>query len=68
MQIVIPILIEMSDGQVGAYADEYGLPRQPNGRVMAKDVVDNVRGYVLNHVQQSAAFADGGADVSIKGR
>jgi hypothetical protein len=72
IKIQIPIVIEMSDQQVEDYAREYGLPRQ-GGELRAKEVVDDVRTYVLTAVQDSAAFGetgDGkgtrGAEVSIR--
>lgn len=73
MRIQIPIVIDLTDSQVEQYADDYGLPRNSAGKVMAKDMVDDVRRYVLTAIQDSAAFGevgDGkgtrGADVSIK--
>jgi hypothetical protein len=72
MRIAIPLVIDMTDEQVEQYAAEYGLPAS-NGKVRARDVVDDVRSYVLTCVQDSAAFGetgtgDGtrGADVTIK--
>lgn len=66
MRIQIPIVIEMTDEQVEAYADDFGLPRNGAGKVMAKDIVDDIRSYVLTEIQGSAAFGEGCADVSIK--
>lgn len=70
--VVVPVRIEMTDKQVEQYALTYGLP-VTNGRVHAKDIVDDVRSYVLTQVQESPAFCetgagDGtrGADVTIK--
>lgn len=72
MRIVVPVVVEMTDEQVGWYAENYGLQRV-NVRVPAKDVVADVREYVLSCVQESAAFGeigqgDGarGADVSLR--
>lgn len=74
MRIVVPVVIDMTDAQVADYAAEYGLPRK-GGRLMAKELVEDVRSYVLGCVQESAAFGevgDGrgtrGADVSLKER
>ena len=71
MRIQIPLVIEMTDEQVAAYAAEYGLSLP----VRAKDIVDDVRSYVLTAIQDSPAFGEIGdgdgtrsADVSIKGR
>ena len=66
MRIPITLVIEMTEQQVENYADEYGLPRNGAGTVMAKDIVDDVRSYVLTEIQGSAAFGEGCADVSIK--
>lgn len=72
MRIPVTLVIDMDDEQVRAYAAEYGLPRD-GGRLMAKEVVEDVRSYVLTAVQDSPAFGeigDGkgtrGAEVSIK--
>jgi hypothetical protein len=72
MQIQVPLVIDMTDEQVKQYADEYGLPAQ-GGKLYAREVVENVRSYVLTCIQDSAAFGetgDGngtrGAAVSIK--
>ena len=62
MRIAITLVIEMSDQQVKDYADAYGLPLP----IRAKDIVDDVRRQVLTGIQDSTAFGDGGADVSIK--
>jgi hypothetical protein len=74
MRIHVPLVIEMTGEQLAAYASEYGLPRH-GGRLTAKEVVDDVQGYVLTCVQESAAFCEigdsegtRGADVSIKRR
>lgn len=65
---MIPVVIEMSDRQLADYALDYGLPRDNDGKPYAKDVVADVRAYVLSSLQQCAAFYEGGADVSIKER
>jgi hypothetical protein len=67
MRIQIPLVIEMTDEQVADYAREYGLSLP----VRAKDIVDDVRSYVLTAVQDSPAFGEIGngtraAEVSIK--
>jgi hypothetical protein len=64
MRIQIPLVIEMTDEQVKVYAGENGLPVP----VRAKDVIENVRSYVLTSVQDSYSFVGDRADVSIKGR
>lgn len=65
MRIAITLVIEMTDKQVADYAGEYGLPRD-GGRLMAKEVVEDVNEYVLGAVSQSPAFYNGGADITIK--
>lgn len=72
MRIPVTLVIEMSDEQVGQYANERGLPAG-GGRLYAREVVENVRSYVLTCVQDSPVLGetgDGngtrGADVSIK--
>lgn len=67
MRIAVTLVIEMTDEQVAEYAAEYGLPRG-GGKLMAREVVGDVRSLVLTAVQDSAAFGYGGADVSIKER
>jgi hypothetical protein len=66
MRIAITLVIEMSDAQVADYAEYAGIPQQATGHFRAKDIVEDVRGYVRNCVQDSAAFGDGAADISIK--
>ena len=61
MRIQVPLVIEMTDEQVKQYAAEYGLPAQ-GGQLYAREVVQNIRSYVLACVQDSAAFGS----VSIK--
>jgi hypothetical protein len=72
--VVVPLRIEMTDEQQRQYAATYGLT-VVNGKVRARDVVDDVQSYVLTQIQESAAFGeigDGngtrGADVTIKRR
>ena len=67
MRITIPVVIDLTDQQILDYADEYGLPRN-GGRLMAREVAEDVREYVLNALRQSPAFYEGRADVSIKER
>jgi hypothetical protein len=69
MQIKVPVIIEMTDEQVADYARTYGLPAD-GGKLYTREVVEDVRAYVLGCVQESAAFGetgtgDGGASVSI---
>jgi hypothetical protein len=61
IRVQVPLVIEMTPEQLQAYAADYGL-----ADLRAKTIVDDVRSYVLSCVQDSAAFTDGGADVSIK--
>jgi hypothetical protein len=68
VRIAFTVVIEMTDEQVERYADDCGLPRTAAGKVMAKDVVADVRSYVLEQVRESPQFGAGSADVSIKGR
>jgi hypothetical protein len=66
MRIMIPVVIEMTDQQVADYALEYGLPRN-GGKLMAREIVEDVRSSVLTMVQGSEAFGEPtGIDVSIK--
>jgi hypothetical protein len=71
IRIPITLVVEMTGGQVRSYAEEYGLPRK-GGSLTAKEIVDDVRSYVLTRVQESPAFGESygggarGADVSIK--
>ena len=66
MRIAVTVVIEMTDQQVAGYADVNGLPEPTR----AKDVVEDVRAYVLTRIQDSDAFGDQGgyrgADVSLK--
>jgi hypothetical protein len=55
----VPLVIEMTSEQVKQYAEEYGLPAQDGG-LYAREVVENVQGYVLTCVQDSAAFGGAG--------
>jgi hypothetical protein len=63
--VVVTVAVRMTDAQKEHYVAASGLPHH-GGPLRAKDIVDDVRGYVRNALQDSAAFADGGADVSIK--
>jgi hypothetical protein len=63
VRITIPLVIDMTDGQVKEWADHNGLPRN-GGRLYAREVVDGIRSYVLTHLQGSAL--DEYADISIK--
>ncbi len=72
MRIAVTLVIDMTDEQVKQYADEYGLPAK-GGTLYAREVVEDVRSYVLTCIQDSAAFGetgDGngtrGAEVTIK--
>ena len=66
MRIAITLVIEMTDEQVEQYADAYGLPRRENGKVYARDVVEDVRSMVHNTIQESPVLGEVGADVTIK--
>ena len=66
IRIQVPLIIEMTAEQVQAYADEYGLGDGTGRPVPAKVIVEDVRSYVLTCIQDSAAFGEIGADVSIK--
>jgi hypothetical protein len=68
MRVVIPVVIDMTDAQVQDYADEYGLPLSNGGKPYAREVVADVRAYVLNSLQQCPAFYEGRADISIRER
>ena len=60
MRIQIPIVVEMTDGQVSDYAGEYGLD------VRAKTIVEDVRSLVLTGVQGIFDGIATGATVTIK--
>jgi hypothetical protein len=67
VRVQVSLDINMTAEQVRAYAADHGLPHPHR----VKDVVSEVRGYVLSCVRDSAAFgADGAggrkADVSIR--
>ena len=73
IRVHLSLVIDMTGDQVAAYAAEYGLPHH-DGPLRAKDIVNDVRSYVLTAIQDSAAFGeigrgDGtrGATVTIKG-
>jgi hypothetical protein len=61
MRIQIPIVVEMTDDQVREYADEYTL-----NDTSFKTIREDVRSYVLTCIQNSPAFAEIDADVTIK--
>lgn len=72
MKVVIPVVVEMTDEQVAAYANEYGLT-PPGSGPYVREIAADIREYVLGCVQESAAFGeigDGygtrGAEVSIR--
>lgn len=67
IRIQVPLVIEMTAEQAQAYADEYGLG-DGSGKVRAREIVEDVQSYVLTCIQDSAAFGDGAATVTIKGR
>lgn len=64
MRIVVPVVVEMTDKQVAAYAEDCDLPVP----VRAKDVVASVRRFVLNSTQTAFYHVGETADVSIKER
>ena len=66
MRIAVTLVIEMSDQDVADYALEHGVPQQPTGHFRARDIVDDVRGYVLTQIKGSASFYDSAADITIK--
>ena len=57
MRIAVTLVIDMTDEQVKQYADEYGLPAK-GGTLYAREVVEDVRSYVLTCIQDSAAFGE----------
>jgi hypothetical protein len=61
MRIAVPLVIEMNDEQLANYAKFNGLGEKPR----AKDVVAEVRSYVLTCIQDAGDFTGGAADVSI---
>ena len=73
MRIAITLIIEMTDVQVEQYADVHSIPCANSGKPYAKEVVEDVRSYVLTRIQDSPAFGEigygseaRGASVTIK--
>lgn len=73
MRIAVTLVIEMTDAQVEQYADVQGIPCAKSGKPYAKEVVEDVRSYVLARIQDSPAFGEigygsetRGASVTIK--
>jgi hypothetical protein len=66
MRIPVTLVIDMTDQQVEQYAAEYGLPAK-GGRLYAREVVEDVRRYVLTQVQDSAAFGEAGDGTGARG-
>jgi hypothetical protein len=66
MRIVVPVVVEMTSQQVGAYAGEQGLPHC--GYVLHdSDIREDVRSVVLAAIKASPLF-EFGASVSLKER
>ena len=63
MRFPVPLVIEIPDDQLAAWADKTGTPRASDGRVRARDAVDSVRGHALVAVQ--AHFDELGVDAEI---
>lgn len=63
MRIPVTLVIELTDEQVEQWADDEGLDRNAAGKVIAKDMVENVRSYVLTETQ---GLLTGYADVNLK--
>jgi hypothetical protein len=59
----IPLLVEMTDGQLRQWAAAKGVPRAADGKIRAKEAVDAMRAKVLAAVHGELAEH---ADVSIK--
>jgi hypothetical protein len=71
MRIPVTLIIDMTDAQVQDYAEVQGIPLANGGKPYAKDIVEDVRRYVLTAVQDSPAFGQTGlgaraATVTIK--
>jgi hypothetical protein len=64
-RIAVTVVIEMTNEQERAYADEYGIG-DASGKFTKKQLVNDVREYVLTSIQHSAAFGSGGADVNLR--
>jgi hypothetical protein len=64
IRIQVPLVIEMTDEQVKDFADMRGWAGV--GKPTAREITQDVRSYVLTAIQESAAFGDDGAEVSIK--
>lgn len=56
MKIRVTLVIDMDDDQVSEWCEDHGVERS--------EVPADVRGYILNAIEGSAAF-DGQADVSL---
>lgn len=66
MRIVVPVVVELSDQQVTDYGSDLGMGAKPR----AKDVVENIRGLVVEAVRaafEGSAYGSG-ADVTLKER
>jgi hypothetical protein len=57
MRIIVKLVVEMTPEQAKSYADTYGLA--------PREVREDVKSYVLNHVQCAAPFEEQGAEVSL---
>jgi hypothetical protein len=71
MRIPVTLIIDMTDAQVQDYAEVQGIPLVNGGKPYAKDIVEDVRRYVLAAVRDSPAFGQTGlgtraANVTIK--
>lgn len=64
MKIAVNLTIDLTPAQIEGLALEYGLG--DGAKVPAPELREWAKEYVLNHVQQSAAFYDGAADVTAR--
>lgn len=57
MKIAVKVTVEMTPEQVAGYCGDYGVER--------REMRDDIRSYILMRLQDSAAFGDGAADVTV---
>lgn len=57
-RIQIPIVVEMTAEQAKAWARANGIATRPDGSVVTKDLVDDVRNYALVGLQHRTALGD----------
>lgn len=68
IRIPVTLVIEMDDEQLREYLADAEIPAARSGHVRARDIVQDVREYVLAAVTNSGAFMGRRATVTIKER